>query len=239
MSTVPGHGPAPGYGPGAAWPAGGHGEMPRFYGKYEGVVTDVGDPLKIGRIRARVPAVLGEQVETSWALPCLPAGGSKDAGLLFLPQAGATVWVEFAAGDVNRPIWSGTFWGAPSSTGGPDDLGTETGAETPQGDGKDPSDTLGVLRTSGGHELTFDDDGEVILLANGNGKSSVRFEKDGTVVITAEKIKLGGSANEKLVLGDTFMSFFNQHQHPTGVGPSGPPTESMSSSHLSSKNTTE
>ena len=87
MSTVPGHGPVPAYGPGAARSADGHGEMPRFYGKYEGVVTDVGDPLKIGRIRARVPAVLGEQVETGWALPCLPAGGSKDAGL-FVPPPG-------------------------------------------------------------------------------------------------------------------------------------------------------
>ena len=34
----------------------------RFYGKYEGVVTDTADPKKIGRIRAKVPAVLGEEV---------------------------------------------------------------------------------------------------------------------------------------------------------------------------------
>jgi uncharacterized protein involved in type VI secretion and phage assembly len=211
----------------------------RFYGKYPGVVTDVGDPKKIGRVRAKVPAVLGEDVETGWALPCLPAGGSKDAGMLFLPQVGATVWIEFAAGDIDQPIWAGTFWGAPTSTGGADDLGTESGAETPQGDGKDPTDTLAVLRTSGGHELTFDDDGEVILLANANGKTKIRFEQDGTVVITAEKVKLGESADEKVVLGDTFKDFFNQHQHPTGVGPSGPPTQQMSSSHLSAKVTTE
>ena len=159
--------------------------------------------------------------------------------MLFLPQVGATVWIEFAAGDIDQPIWAGTFWGAPTSTGGADDLGTESGAETPQGDGKDPTDTLAVLRTSGGHELTFDDDGEVILLANANGKTKIRFEQDGTVVITAEKVKLGESADEKLVLGDTFKDFFNQHQHPTGVGPSGTPTQQMSSSQLSAKVTTE
>src|SRR5206468_517780 len=177
----------------------------RFYGKYEGVVTDVGDPKKIGRLRARVPAALGEDVESGWALPCVPGGGGKERGMLFLPQVGDTVWVEFAGGDVSRPIWAGTFWGAPDSTGGADDLGSDTGAETPTGDGgkeasdtlsvrqlvaalrlqhrerdggKEASDTLSVLKTKSGHELTLDDDGEVILLANGNGKSSIRFEQD-------------------------------------------------------------
>ncbi len=211
----------------------------RFFGKYEAVVTDVDDPKKIGRIRARVPAVLGEQVDSGWALPCVPAGGGKERGMLFLPQVGDTVWIEFAAGDVSRPIWVGTFWGSPDSTGGADDLGTETGPEAPTGDGKDATPTLSVLKTKSGHELTFDDDGEVVLLASGNGKSSIRFEQDGSVVITAETIKLGGSAAEKVVLGDTFQQLFNQHTHPTGVGPSGPPVQPMASNHLSAKVTTE
>jgi uncharacterized protein involved in type VI secretion and phage assembly len=211
----------------------------RFYGKYEGVVTDAADPMKIGRLKVRVPAVLGEQVESGWALPCVPAGGGKDRGMLFLPQVGDTVWVEFAGGDVSRPIWVGTFWGAPDSSGGADDLGSETGAETPQGDGQDASPTRSVLKTKSGHEITFDDDGEAILIANGNGKSAIRFQQDGTVEITAEKIKLCANASEKVVLGDTFMQFFNTHTHPTGVGPSGPPAQPMDTSHLSAKVTTE
>lgn len=211
----------------------------RFYGKYEGVVTDAADPKKIGRVRARVPAVLGEQVESGWALPCVPAGGGKDRGMLFLPQVGDTVWIEFAGGDVSRPIWVGTFWGAPESAGGADDLGSATGAETPHGDGKDPSPALSVIKTSSGHEITLDDDGEAILVANGNGKSAIRFQQDGTVEITAEKIKLSANASEKVVLGDTFMQFFNAHTHPTGVGPSGPPAQPMSASQLSTKVTTE
>ncbi|SHN13572.1 phage baseplate assembly protein V [Cryptosporangium aurantiacum] len=212
----------------------------RFYGKYEGVVTDVTDPEKIGRIRARVPALLGEDVDTGWALPCVPVGGTAKVGMLFLPAIGATVWIEFAGGDVSRPIWSGTFWSAPESTGGADDLGTEAGPEAPTADdGKDATATLAVLRTSSGHELTFDDDGQVVLLANGNGTCSVRFEKDGSVVVTAEKVKLGAEASESVVLGNTFQQFFNAHTHPTGVGPSGPPTQPMSTSQLSAKVTTE
>jgi uncharacterized protein involved in type VI secretion and phage assembly len=219
--------------PDDAWP------VPKFFGKYHGVVADTDDPLKIGRLKATVPAVLGEDLQTGWALPCLPAGGAKDTGMLFLPAVGATVWVEFAAGDVSQPIWSGCFYGAPSSSGGADDLGSETGAETPRADGREPSPTRWVVRTAAGHELTFDDDGEVVLLQNGNGKTVLRFEKDGTVVVTAEKIKLGADADEKVVLGDTFMKFFNMHTHPTGVGPSGTPVKEMSSSELSAKVTTE
>ena len=214
-------------------------DVDRFFGKYEGVVTNATDPKRIGRIRAKVPAVLGDVLESGWALPCVPAGGGKERGLLFLPQVGDTVWIEFAAGDVSRPIWVGTFWGAPDSTGGADDLGSETGPETPTGDGKEATPTLSVIKTKSGHELAFDDDGEAVLLANGNGKTSIRFEQDGSVVIAAEKVKLCAGATEKLVLGDTFMQFFNQHTHPTGVGPSGPPVQPMASNHLSSKVTTE
>jgi uncharacterized protein involved in type VI secretion and phage assembly len=211
----------------------------RFYGKYEGVVTANQDPLGIGRIRAKVPAVLGEEVESGWALPCVPFGGGKERGMLFLPEVGDTVWIEFAAGDISRPIWSGTFWGAPQSTGGADDLGTEAGAETPSNEDKPAGPTLRMVKTKAGHTLVFDDDGEELLLANGNGKTSIRLAKDGSVTITAESIKLCANASEKLVLGDTFTQLFNQHTHPTGVGPSGPPTPTMTSSHLSSKVTTE
>ena len=40
-----------------------------FYGKYRGIVTNIKDPLKMGRIKARVPDVLGEE-PSGWALPC-------------------------------------------------------------------------------------------------------------------------------------------------------------------------
>ena len=40
-------------------------------------------------------------------------------------------------------------------------------------------------------------------------------------------IKVGEGATEKAVLGSSFATFFNSHIHPTGVGPSGPPTSPM------------
>jgi hypothetical protein len=40
-------------------------------------------------------------------------------------------------------------------------------------------------------------------------------------------IELGKDAVESLVLGDTFLTLFNNHIHPTGVGPSGVTTTPM------------
>lgn len=82
----------------------------RFYGKYRGIVTDNDDPENLGRIRARVPEVL-QDVISGWALPCTPYAGSG-TGQFTVPPLDAGVWIEFEAGDVSRPIWSGCWWGA-------------------------------------------------------------------------------------------------------------------------------
>ena len=219
---------------------GGFVQVERFFGKYEGQVTDVDDPLEIGRLRAKVPEVFGQTVETGWALPCAPFGGGKDRGMLFLPDVGDTVWIEFAAGDISRPIWAGTFWGAPESAGQQDDLGTATGSEAPTSEGKKAGPGLSILRTSAGHRIVMDDDGEIVILANGNDQAEIRLTKQGEIIVKAQRIKLGGDgASEPLVLGNTFLQYFNTHTHPTGVGPSGPPTAPMTPGQLSTKVTTE
>lgn len=211
----------------------------RFYGKYEAWVVDVDDPLKLGRIRVKTPAVLGEDVESGWALPCVPFGGGKDRGMLFLPQVDDTVWIEFAGGDVSRPIWTGAFWGAPESAGQQDDLGKETGTEVPTSEGSQAGPGLSMIRTKAGHRIVLDDDGGIVVFAHGKDKAEIRLTDSGEVIVKAEKIKLGSSATEPLVLGDAFKQLFNMHTHPTGVGPSGPPVQPMLPTHLSRKNTTE
>jgi uncharacterized protein involved in type VI secretion and phage assembly len=212
----------------------------RFYGKYEGVVTDNADPKQLGRVRARVPAVLGADLESGWALPCAPFGGGKDRGLIAVPEVNDTVWIEFAGGDVSRPIWTGTFWSAPESTGGDDDLGTESGSEVPTTDGsaRGGPGRL-VLRTRSGHRLYADDDAGVVVIVAGESGAEVRIDEQGVVTVKAGTIKLGENASEKLVLGDAFQRLFNMHVHPTGVGNSGQPIQQMGSAHLSRVSTTE
>jgi len=81
-----------------------------FYGKYRGIVTDVQDTLMIGRIKATVPDVFGDQ-ESGWAMPAVPFGGDG-MGFFALPKKGAGVWIEFEHGDPDYPIWTGCWFGA-------------------------------------------------------------------------------------------------------------------------------
>ena len=83
----------------------------RYYGQYRGYVSNVTDPLSLGRLKAYVPRLLGE-AETGWAMPCAPYAG-PDQGLYAIPDVGAGVWIEFEGGDLSRPIWSGSWWGKP------------------------------------------------------------------------------------------------------------------------------
>jgi uncharacterized protein involved in type VI secretion and phage assembly len=88
-----------------------------FYGKYRGVVTDNQDPKKLGRVRASVPDVFGDD-ESGWAMPCAPFGGGG-AGFFALPGKGAGVWIEFEHGDPDYPVWTGCWFGATSELPAP------------------------------------------------------------------------------------------------------------------------
>ena len=81
---------------------------PPFYGKYRGVVTDNRDPMQLGRVRARVEDVYGDN-KSGWATPCVPYAG-KGVGLFLVPPVDALVWIEFEHGDPDYPVWAGCFW---------------------------------------------------------------------------------------------------------------------------------
>lgn len=111
-----------------------------FLGKFRGVVSDINDPLMLGRIRATVPDVAGAD-PVGWAAPCAPFGGSQ-AGFFALPVVGSGVWIEFEQGDPSRPIWVGSWWGSSS--------------EVPSALLAPPYRKVMVV-TPGGHTVTLDD----------------------------------------------------------------------------------
>jgi len=112
----------------------------RFYGKFRGVVTDIRDPLMIGRVRARVTDVMGQD-ESGWAMPAAPFGGNQ-MGFFALPSVGAGVWIEFEHGDPDYPIWSGAWWGS--------------AAEIPALLLAPPYQKV-MVKTDGGNTITLDD----------------------------------------------------------------------------------
>lgn len=187
----------------------------RFYGKYRGLVTLNVDPQNRGRLKASVPEVLGE-VPTGWALPCVPYAGTG-AGFFAIPPVGAGVWIEFEAGNVSRPIWTGTWW---------------ANGEVPMHETGSPAQapTSKVFRTEFGLLLAMDDAAQTITLSDGVGVNLMTIKvTQGTIVIkSAVKVQLeapliqhGQGGTHPAVFGDQLLTYLNQlvsmfntHVHP-------------------------
>ena len=146
----------------------------RLYGKYRGFVVDNADPEQLGRLKVRVPSVLGNDVVAGWAMPCVPYGGDADQGFLFIPEVGAGVWVEFEEGDLEFPIWVGTFWSKP---------GGESELPRSNGEVQDPP-TRKIIKTKKGHTIQFEDaDGEEKIIIKHKDDSFISIDKNGSVII--------------------------------------------------------
>ena len=157
----------------------------RFYGKYRGFVVDNADPEQLGRLKLSVPSVLGDQVVTGWAMPCVPYGGDVNQGFLFIPEVDAGVWVEFEEGDLEFPIWVGTFWSKP---GGENELPKPNNADgSEQGSVQDPS-TRKIIKTKNGHTIQLEDaDDDVrILISDGENESRIVFGPDGISIVSKD-----------------------------------------------------
>jgi uncharacterized protein involved in type VI secretion and phage assembly len=168
----------------------------------------------MGRIQASVRELLGE-VETGWALPCLPYSGDGE-GQYTVPPVGAGVWIEFESGDLSRPIWSGCWWGEgqlPSDNGG--------SAATPP---------LKIIRSATGLMVTMDDDSQTITVSDSGGANMVEIAvQPGKItvkgaskaVVEAPQIELVENATHPVVFGDELLQYlnqivtlFNSHIHP-------------------------
>jgi Type VI secretion system/phage-baseplate injector OB domain len=176
----------------------------RYFGKYRGFVVDNDDPKHLGRLRLRVPSVLGDAVVTGWALPCVPYGGAARQGLLFVPDPKAGVWVEFEEGDLEFPIWVGTFWSAP---GGQSELPVPNGPDgTPAAAAQAPP-TRKILTTAKGHTLQFEDADhkEAITLVDGVNKHVVQLDAHGITITD------GVNAGNKVVLAKSGITISDSH----------------------------
>lgn len=188
----------------------------RFYGKYRGFVVNNMDPKRLGRLTLRVPSVLGRNVVTGWAMPCVPFGGQKNQGFLCIPDIGAGVWVEFEEGDLEFPIWVGTFWSEP---GGTSEIPTLNDPEGKERGNEQKLPTRKIIKTNKGHTIQFEDaDGEeMVIIVEATHKHVVTLNKDGIqitdgvngnkIILGKNGIQIGSSgASEPFVLGNQFMA---------------------------------
>jgi uncharacterized protein involved in type VI secretion and phage assembly len=149
----------------------------RYHGKYRGIVVDNADPERLARLKAQVPSVLGDEVVTGWALPCVPYGGQPGQGWLAVPRVGAGVWVEFEEGDLEFPVWVGTFWSRP---GGSPETPPAVAADGTVGDVADPP-TRTVLTTAKGHTIQIEDadDADLVLIHEATNGHTIALDADG------------------------------------------------------------
>jgi uncharacterized protein involved in type VI secretion and phage assembly len=154
-------------------------------------------------------------VVSGWALPALPYSGPGE-GLWTIPPVGAGVWIEFEAGDVSRPIWSGCWWGSDQRP--KDEKGTQA---TP---------SLKIVRSEKGLMVSLDDDGQTISVSDEDGSNILTIEvqagkitvKGATkAVVEAPQIELVENATHPVVFGDDLIQYLNQlgqiyqtHVHP-------------------------
>jgi uncharacterized protein involved in type VI secretion and phage assembly len=166
---------------------------PPFWGKFRGTVSDNQDPLMTGRIKAKVPDVLGD-VESGWALPALPFTGAS-TGFVAVPPSGALVWIEFEHGDPDYPVWTGGFWGSmkdlPQKATAPPPPWKKVLIVSEGGNQVVLDDTPGTggitLETSGGQKITMTQTG--VEITNGQG-ASIKLSPTGVEITNGQGAKV-------------------------------------------------
>jgi uncharacterized protein involved in type VI secretion and phage assembly len=194
----------------------------RYWGKYRGLVEDRNDPEHLGRLKVKVPSVLGDAV-SGWAWPATPYGGAG-IGLFALPAKGDMVWVEFAEGELDQPLWTGCAWGKPGGT-------TEIPKEADQG----YPDHV-VLKTGFGHVIVLSDESgkEQITVRAKSGCEVMIDPNANRVTVEAGEVivQTSGGAPEELATKSFVQQVFDTHTHATGVGPSAPPVPTSTPTSL-------
>lgn len=237
----------------------------RFYGVVEGIVTAVNDTdAKEGRVKVQFPW-FDNQMETEWCrVRQFYAGNGY--GAFFIPEVGDEVLVAFIHGDMRRPIILGGLYNGsdkpPSFRSDSQDqkmIRTKGNHELLFDDSSGKKQVR--IKTAGGHVVSMDDDGKKLsITTSGNhqvelddGSSTVTVTSSSggtitmqngtinvqgtTVNIEATSVTLGNTAAvEQVMLGTSFMTIFNTHQHALDIPTlmtAGPPVPPMTPANIS------
>lgn len=175
------------------------------YGVAVGVVTDINDPEKRGRLKVKLIARDTSEYETDYIRVLTPMCG-KQWGSFFFPEVGDEVLVAFGGGDISRPYVLGSLWNE---------------NDKPPVEIKDGKNDIREIKTKSGHILKFldekdkeeilittpkyltismNDEKEVIAVQDKEGKNILKIDsKNGAVTVNADKkiiLKTGNASIE-------------------------------------------
>lgn len=165
----------------------------RVEGVVCGVVTDVKDPLNLGRVKVMLPG-LSPEYETTWA-PVSQLFAGSAGGALFLPEPKDQVLVAFEHGDPRRPYVLGSL--VNNRTGAGFHLDGSSGSAKPGAAAIGSGTPAPVIRrglvSPSGSRLVFHDEvppsgGQPkvaqVIVATGEDKIAITFDQvNGTLTI--------------------------------------------------------
>ncbi|MCR6487826.1 phage baseplate assembly protein V [Amycolatopsis sp. OK19-0408] len=168
--------------------AGGHDGVERIPGVVCGIVSDLNDPLRKGRVKVVLPW-LSPGYESDWACP-VQVGAGAASGTVFLPEVGDEVLVGFEFGDPRRPYVLGGIVN--------DHSRADLGGEAVRTEGATASVVRrGIVAPSGSRLLFHDGPPAVSQVELGTGTGDLTLKIDqraGTVLLRCDPRPPGSDA---------------------------------------------
>jgi uncharacterized protein involved in type VI secretion and phage assembly len=175
-----------------------------------GLVTNVKDPTKTGRVKVKYP-VISDKEESAWARVVSPGAG-KSRGLHLMPDVGDEVLVAFIGGDPSNPVVLGGMWSKNNTPPTPEpakgdkvstrSLQLASGAKLTFTESADKSKAVVALKHAVAETfLQFDKDGISLSSASGTkikikvGKAQIEMSADGTIKIEGGSVTIKASQN--------------------------------------------
>jgi len=175
----------------------------RWYGVYPALVSDIGDPEGLGRVKVTLPwsPDTGGERYDAWARLATLMGGNN-RGTWFIPDVGDEVLVVFEGGDARRPYVVGAMWnGSDSPPEQMDGAGNNYKKSIVSRrnvritlDDTEGAETL-TLKTPMNQSIEIKDGGISIEIKDANG-NSIKLEPAGITVTAAAQVKVQASTVE-------------------------------------------
>jgi uncharacterized protein involved in type VI secretion and phage assembly len=183
------------------------GGQAKIFGVEIGIVTNVQDPGKQGRVKLCFPWLPGNP-ESGWARVVQPAAGAG-RGFYWIPEVNDEVLVAFERGEANRPFVVGALWNGKDKPmdGAYVDENTTRKIQTKSGhqvifDDKDGEEKIVIADKSGKRTMTFDVKNKKFVIEAGEGDIELHAEKK--IVLDCEDLEIKTSKSGKMDIGSTF-----------------------------------
>lgn len=205
-------------------------------GFYRARVEDNKDPMRLGRIRFRIPSKHGISEEQSsdyldsnqlpWAFPVTNSGTGYQHGSIMIPHVGDYVFITYEDGKVDSPIYLGGCYGIPknskeyegafASVGGLSELPNEVYLG-----GSEPVGRVIYRGINGVSIVVNESENSNSIVISDDRNKQIKIDRDlgisiqgaegqsiqvGSLVDSSEVVVLSRDTTNKLVVRDDFIS---------------------------------